>query len=396
MPATQPPSASVKVARARRAQRRGIALLLVLIIISLGGLLTMRFLQAAGDRTVMSQTLVDSKKAEWLAESGISEASYWLRHPELTGGTAWTGVSARQPDASPDHYDITVTQDATDPTLHHVASQGHLQGPAGEQMARTVSADFRMYRGFAEAVTTPHDLLLPSSATIVGNVYACKSLDNGGRIDGSVWVGSTFLNSGTITCGINLNSAARDIGDYPVVAPVIYTHSGIPYSAEMILTDVVTDPAWQAGLANPMGVQLRSGDLSLAGTGTLDGTLMVTGNLTFTAGSALRATARPGFPALVVKGNLILSGDAVSATINGAVIIEGLAQATGTMPTTRVTINGPLVFPNTGGGFDAAFSSDPRITINYDPARADVSKLYPSQPQPLAGARMVRYRPDGS
>ncbi len=379
-----------------RPARRGIALLLVLILIAIGTLLTMRFLQAASNCMVLTQTLVDSRKAESRAESGIAEACYWLRHPELTGAAVWTGATGRRIDDALDYYDVTVALKSANPAVYLVKSDGHLVGPAGDVMVRTVAADFLMYYGFADAITTPHDLLVPAGVTVQGNVFAYNSLDNRSRIDGSVWVGITFADAGTITGLKHLNCLPRTIGAYPLNEPVIYIHDGAPCPAQAIMQGTATNQAWGPGPTNPMGVHVRHGNLRLSGATTIEGTLLVTGDLTLAAPGTLSITPKPDFPALVVKGNLVLEGDAIAATINGAVIVHKCIQASGTTSATRLTINGPLVFPTVGGGFDPAFPSEPKVFINHDPARANVTGLYPTQPHTLAGARPICYRADGS
>jgi cytoskeletal protein CcmA (bactofilin family) len=381
--------------RARdRARRRGVALLLVLIILAVGSLVTVRFLQAASDRSVLTQTLVESKKAQYIAESGLSEACYWLRHPELTGGTAWTGVTGRG--TSQDFYNVTVAPKAGKPTWYVATSQGHHVDGAGNDTVRTVSADFRMYYGFAEAVITPNDLLVPAGTRITGNVYAYNKLDNRGTIDGSVWVNNTYLNTGTITGMKNLYCAWRNIGSYPIDTIVFYWYKGNSCIVDTILTSSATDQTWKSSSGNPAGVWYRNGNLTLNGTTTVEGTLYVLGNLTLAAGSTTVITPKENWPALLVKGNLVLGGNATTATINGTVILHGEAQAAGSMPATKLTINGSLVFPVSGGRFDWAFSSDAKVKINHDPARADVSGFYGSQPRTLAGARMMSYRADGT
>jgi hypothetical protein len=194
-----------------------VALLLVLIVLAAGTLVTVRFLQAASERLVLAQMLVDAKKAGYVAESGLSETCYWLRHPELTSGAAWTGVAGRRPDtASADFYNVTVGPKAGQPNWYVASSEGHRVDGAGNETVRTVTADFRMYYGFAEAVTAPYDLFVPAGVRITGNVYAHDELLNSGTIDGSVWVSHTFNNSGTITGMANLNCAWRNIGSYLV------------------------------------------------------------------------------------------------------------------------------------------------------------------------------------
>lgn len=379
----------------RSSRRRGVALLLVLIILAMGSLVTVRFLQAASDRSVLAQTLVESKKAQYVAESGMSEACYWLRHPELTGGVAWTGVTGRG--TAEDFYNVTVTPKSGKPNWYVVRSEGHHKDGAGNEIVRTVSADFQMYYGFAEAVITTKDLLVPSAVRINGDVYAYNRLDNHGTIDGSVWVGNTFTNSGTITGITNLNSPLRNIGSYSLGSVIIYTYSGGLYIVGTILTSSAANQTWKSSLVNPAGLWYRNGNLTLSGTTIVEGTLYVNGDLKLAAGSTIVITPKPNWPALLVKNNFRLDGNGISATINGTVICQSRVEtAGGSMPNTRLTINGAIVFPDIGGGFGSTFASDAKVVINHDPERANVSGFFATQPQVPAGARMMAYRADGT
>jgi hypothetical protein len=371
-------------------------LLLALILIAAGSLLAMGFLQIASDRSVTAQNFVLSKRAEFLAESGVAEACYWLRHPEWTSRAVWTGASGRRPDATRlDYYNVTVTQDAVDPQRYKVSSEGHLVETAGERMVRTVAGDFRMYYGFTDAVMASKDLNVPACAKIRGNIYVTGNLNNGGTIDGSVWAGGTIANTGTISGLTSPSCPIRSIGIYAIAAPVMYTYNSFSYAAQDIPAEANMDQTWQSNPGNPMGVYWRNGNLRLAGTTTVGGTLVVSGDLELQPGSTTVITSKPGFPALVVKNNLKFKDDNINATITGSVIVQARLVATPQTIHASLTINGTLVFPN-DGGFDAAFPAPPNTVLNYDPTRADVSGLFPTQPHPFAGGLPVGYHADGS
>jgi hypothetical protein len=369
-------------------------LLLALIVIAAGGMLVMGFLQVASDRSVTAQTFVISKRAEFIAESGVAEACYWLRHPEWTSRTVWTGVSGRRPDpARLDFYNVTVTRDAVDPLRYKVNSEGHAVDAAGERMVRTVAEDFRVYYGFTDAIMASKDVPVPACVTIQGNVYATGSVTNAGTIDGSVWAGGSITNAGTISGLSTPNCPLRSIGVYTISPPVMYTYDSHSYAAQGIVFEMNVDQTWSSNPGNPMGVYWRNGNLRLFGTTTIDGTLVVSGDLELQPGSTTVITPKPGFPALVVKNNFKLKDGGISATINGAVIVQNDIQATSLSSTSSLTINGPLVFPN-DGKFGGAFPAQ-KVVINYDPTRADVSGLFPAQPRPLAGGLPIAYHADG-
>lgn len=389
---TRTPGAARSPARPRR--RLGVVLLLVLMVVALGSSLSMRFLHVATLRATTSHNLLDSKRAESLAESGIAEAAYWLSHPELTGGTYWTGVSGRKLDASADNYTVTVVRNATNTRKYAVTSLGQAFDAAGQSMSRTIRAEFLAMSGFPDAICTPGDLYLPSNVSVIGDVYAYNKLDNAGYIDGNVAVGRTFLNAGTITGGTTLNAPYRSIGSYSVNDPVFYWLQSNFYWAQSILLDSIANQTLSTSQTNPMGVHWRNGSLNVYGTNKIQGTLVVSGSLYLRANSSLTITPKPGYPALVLRDDLILAGDRFKAVFNGTVIINDHVHSFGSMPNSSLKIHGALVFPDWGSNFDTALSTDARIVIEHDPAATDVSEFYSSQPNWIAGMQQTVYCQD--
>ena len=148
---------------------------------------------------------------------------------------------------------MTVGPKAGQPDWYVASSEGHRVDGAGNETVRTVTADFRMYYGFAEAVTAPYDLFVPAGVRITGNVYAHDALLNSGTIDGSVWVSHTFNNSGTITGMANLNCAWRNIGSYLVDTIIMYVYKGNNYIVDTIPASSTTNQTWRSTLGQPDG-----------------------------------------------------------------------------------------------------------------------------------------------
>lgn len=385
---------SVRPVSGREPPRRAIALLLVLVIISIGSILAMRYLQIASTRSMLSQSFIDAKKAELLAESGLSEAAYWFRHPELTGGSLWSGVASRKPESAvADYYKVTVAPQAgSNPPRYTVTSEGHILAGTVDKMVRTVNGDFGTFYGFPDAVTSGDDLSIVPSVTIIGSVYTTRTLNNQGYIDGNASASLTILNTGTIKGRTTAFAILRTIGLYPVVQPTQYVCQSTLYTAQTITADNNTNAAWSSSGANPKGVWYRSGNVHLYGTAVINGTLVVSGDLHLCAGSTTVINPKPSFPAIVVKGNLCLDNDVLIGTINGTALVGNHVKANNNMPNSRLTIRGGLVF--TGSGAFEGFTSQPQIIIYHDPTQTDVSGLYPSQPQWTAGIVETSYKAD--
>lgn len=372
---------------------RGVALLLVLVLISLGSILAMRFLQVAATRSTLCQDYGDAKKAELLAESGISEAAYWFQHSELTGGTLWNGVASRRPDiTAPDYYKVTVAQTSASPARYMVTSEGHVMTGTADKMVRTTKAEFSECYGFSDAVTAADELSIPPSVTILGSVYSRSRMYNRGYVDGNVALSGFLYNSGTIK-GRVVYCWPRPLGSYPLDDTVTYSVDGTRYTAKTISSDSNTNKTWSSSTTNPMGVWYRKGSLHLGGTTIVNGTLVVQDNLTLNPGSTTIISPKPGFPALVVNGFISLENGNLSATINGSVLINRYITTVGNMSNASLTIKGALVF--TGNeSFPSNFSLDPIIIIQHDPTRTDISGLYPAQSQGVAAIVQTGYFPN--
>ena len=112
---------------------RGVALLLVMMSVAAAVAMATALVSLASAKVLASRDLIDYAKVQYLAESGMSEAAYFLANPpDSVPQGYWTGATNRQLDASGSFYDVAVTQNADDTSLYHAVSTGHLLSPAGE------------------------------------------------------------------------------------------------------------------------------------------------------------------------------------------------------------------------------------------------------------------------
>ena len=353
-------------------------MLLVLVVVAAGAAIAAAFLNSASVRVLTSGNAVDYAKAEYLAESGLSEAAYFLQKPDPTQSEGfWPGVAERHIDGSANYYQVSVNKDDNDATLLHAVSTAHLVGAAGEILAFSLERRFpKPGPVFTHDLMADHDLFIPANLTLNGNSYAAGNMTNEGTINGDAEATGSIVNGGTITGEILPNSASIYIPACPLEYPVTYTYQGTQYQTTTITSGTLQGISWTSAPAdNPMGVYIRYGDLEFEGGNTIVGTLIVTGQLTITVqNSESSITANPGFPAIVAQNNMILQQGGSTLTINGASIIHGAIQANN--PKSPIVTNGPLVFLNAEGGFASSLAGI-SFTINHDESRMDVSGLFP-------------------
>ncbi len=359
---------------------RGVALVLVMLSVGAAVAMATALLTLASVKLLASRDLIDYAKAEYLAESGLSEAAYFLANPppDVPGGY-WTGATNRQLDASGSYYDVSVTQDTDDTSLYYALSTGHLVGPAGEILAFSLQRTFRVAQAsvFSHDLMADHDLSIPTKITINGDTYATGDLTNMATLNGDAETTGSITNGGTITGQITPNAPAIDIPACELSDPVTYTYQGTQYQATVITDSKIKNEDWSIPPAdNPMGVYIRYGDLEFLKGNTIVGTLIVTGVLTIDiARSQSTITASPGFPALIAQDNVILQLDRSTMTVNGAFIARKAVQSNSIQNSTMVT-NGPVIFLDPGSGF-ASILTGVSFTINHDESRMDVSGLFP-------------------
>ncbi|MCK4850277.1 MAG: hypothetical protein KAT11_02945 [Phycisphaerae bacterium] len=359
---------------------RGVALVLVMLSVVAALAMAAALLSLAGVKLLASRDLIDYAKAEYLAESGLSETAYFLANPPPDQPDGyWPGATNRQLDASGSYYDVSVTQDTDDTSLYHALSTGHLVGPAGEILAFSLQRTFRIARAsvFSHDLMADHDLDIPSQVSITGNAYAAGDLTNQGTINGDAEATGSITNGGTITGQITPNAPAIDIPACELNDPVTYTYQGTEYQATVIHKKALENVNWTVPPAdNPMGVYIRYGDLEFSKGNDIVGTVIVTGTLAINITNGQSTiTGSPGFPALIAQDNVILRLDGSTMTVNGAFIARKAVQTKSAQTSTMVT-NGPVIFLDSGSGFAASLPGVSFI-INHDESRMDVSGLFP-------------------
>ena len=366
-------------------ERRGVALILVLVAVATGIAIGVAFLDLASVRMLSSYNLVHSAKAEYLAESGLAEAAYFFSYPHVVDPqqpeAVWAGVAGRQLDASLDYYDVSVAPDPAEPLFFSVLSTSHIFGQSEEILSRSAQASFLINRGFSFALMADHELNIPADISVNGSVYASGNIINYTTISGDVKATGTITNNGTISGEITPDFLSLQMASCSLSNPLTYTYQGTQYQAGVINAAKLVNRNWTVPPAdNPMGVYIRYGDLNFSKGNDIVGTLIVIGILTIDIkNNQSTITANPGFPALIAQDNVILQLDGGTMTVNGAFIARKVVQTSTAQNSTMVT-NGPVVFLDSGSGFAPSLPGVSFI-INHDGSQASVSGLFPPDPQ---------------
>ena len=276
--------------------RRGVALLMVLLIILAITILATGFLAGADTELACGVNTLLRLQMDQLAESGLEHARGLILHPQDVPADFWTsGATAQQLAAdSRDYYNVRTVREPNQPMDYC-----------------TYDITCEAYRLVGTEKTGQ------SCLAAVLRLDPCIGLWSNGDLDfrtswclyGDARSGGKFLNL-AVPQSVDGDAFARRLegsivgqfGDVNQLAltwpPVTQTYTNPEYANGTVSGTL-------SGSAYPAAIWRSAGDLVLGGNVTIQGMLLVAGNLTI-QGNANRIAAAPRLPALYVKGNLTI------------------------------------------------------------------------------------------
>ncbi len=336
-------------------RRRGVALLMVLLIVLAITILATGFLARADTELACGTNVLLRLQMDQLAESGLEHARGLVLHPQDVPAAFWAdGVAGQQLVAtSRDYYDLRVSWDpnrTTDRCTYDITSESYRLVDGQRTAQGRLAATLRLDPCIALEVVANTSLW--SGVNVYGDVYARNNLINNGAIAGDIFAVSL---AGTGTQTGQLNPQTLSLAWPPVTAA---------YVNPLYPTCTLVDANLPAGLRAPNSIWRRVGDLNISGTANIKGMLLVSGNLTIAASaSASQIIAAPNLPALYVGGNLTIE-NLNTLQIEGLVVVDHDVQISATAANIRVTgglfVGGTLNGPGSG------------ITVIADPMKAAV------------------------
>lgn len=361
-----------------RDRRRGVALLLVLLIVAAITILATGFLAGADTELACGANTLVRVQMDQLAQSGLDHARGLVLHPQDVPANFWTtGATAQQlVAASRDYYDVRVTPDTArylDYCTYTITSQAYHQRADGQRTGRSsLAATLRLDPCIALQVGGLSTFW--NGLNVYGDVYAKNGLVNNGWIDGDVFTTSL---AGTGTRTGQWNPQPPTLAWPPVTAA--YANWDYPVPRTVI-------GALVAGTYQPAAVWQCAGNLDITGNARVSGMLRVGGNLTFRdSSSGSQIIAPKNLPALYVGGSLEIES-AAAIQIEGLVVVEHNVRITGTA--SNVTILGGLFV---GGTVDPN-GLGATVKIVSDPMKASIVATNSGLPQPWSPAAGAFYR----
>ncbi len=386
----------------RPGARRGVALLMVLIIVSVLTIVSLAAIATATLTTQAGENFAAHAAALQAAQSGVEVAGRRLSHPwdvGLAWGDLWPGTEGfvAMPATSDGrggrcdvYYKVSVTQDDE---YFYVTSTGLAVAVGGspgrdsdiKARSKVTATLQRPKLEIPYAAYSNSLMLLPSKVTVSGNVHSNGDLWLwfGGRIDGNASSVGMIVNFGSIT-GTRSNRAGQ------VSIPAVkmehywptYSYEGLSGTPTRVYNSINGDlPGALPG--NPDNIYYSDSSSITLNKAKLQGTLLARGEVRMSG--QVEIEARPGMPAMIIEGDLILSNNC-KLTTHGLVVIRGIVCGTGKNKASSAqwTHNGPLVFEQFGG---FASNMNGHINLNY---RLDRTAVKPVS-QMIVPVPMVSY-----
>jgi hypothetical protein len=322
-------------------RRHGYILLAVLGIATMATTLGLGFLDA--NSTVMPEAMnqFGMVRAQYLADSGVSMATHYLTYlptsVPLDLNSYWAGTTNVSLDGGVDTFNVSVVRsDAWTPAL----------------------TDLNQYRITSTSTAKDGDGAVRAKRTVTADVIAVPK---------GVWmIPQALIDKSSLTVATPLPST--DTSRY-----LSYTIQGRSCSSYLTFLgpDITSsNAATLNGIdmsANNPGriIRFPAGNIKLKANANITGCPVVIGRLELDDAASRTITAMPGFPALIVTGDLRVMQDNVTFTVNGPVICGGRID-NNNKNNAILTFNGPVIVQDgvTGQKLNTV------VNYNYTQSRA--------------------------
>lgn len=293
------------------------ALAMMFILLTLG----MAYMMITRSETTITANQINALKVFYAAEAGVEHSI-----AELIAGTDVDGDGLGNVSGSLGSYSYAAAYDSA-------ASKITSVGTAGILASRTIEVEINL-GSFTGALQIAKNINANStSGTITGNV------DAGGNIN----LDSLVINGTVTEKKEDIIIPSPSFEDYKADAD--YTYSG--------KTTFASNP--------PDGIHYIDGNLTIKGNNiTVNGTLVVTGNLIMNSAEGFTITPEGDYPAIVV-GNNFNANSIEDSTFNGLIYVGNNATFN-SWDNTQI-VDGAIV---SGNLLD--LNSGPNVTINFNPS----------------------------
>jgi Tfp pilus assembly protein PilX len=351
-------------------RRRGIALILVLIVMAVASILAFAMLSAGALQATASSNGVTAAAAKAQAESGIHLAAYYLTRP-IAAPVNWNSApisfvstaSTQPPTTMPGSVTVTVTAVAeNDYTV--IAAGSVPTSTDGQQITRTITAELEV---------------IPSCQITGAGVFNATNL----TIGSGVTITGGISSSGKVTPGGGTMNPAPgpQLPSPPAPATGTVTDYSQPYYYQGVLyypgTVSGTGGTYGPTPTNPLGIYFTSGNLTVTGPLTVTGTLYVKGGILTDDSTITVNPVTYSLPALVVDQSIKMEGSNHALNATGVVCTNTGITNLLSSNSTQVNITGALLITGTPGVIN---NGPVHVNITYNSSYTNVLNLVANPP----------------
>ncbi|MBN2129659.1 MAG: hypothetical protein JW741_09185 [Sedimentisphaerales bacterium] len=303
---------------------------MILCIIMAIAIISLGFLSRSDIELASGSNMLRRVQMDQMADSALEHARGLLLNPQEVSSTYWTGDTYQQLiGGSSEYYDVTVARDVSDPydyCTYSIDCEAY-RLVSGEKVARSgLSTELRFDPSIA--LWTGAQTTLGQRFALFGDLYCAGSVTSLGMMRGDAFCEAL---SGTFTG--RQNAAAELALAWPEATVVDFStrYATLPLSGGT-LSDFTFGPS------TPVRVVYRAGDLTLNGNVSIDGMLLVDGDLAI-RGAGIKIVGAKNLPALYVTGDMTV-GAVERVTVQGLAVVDG--TVTVSAAATKVQITGAL------------------------------------------------------
>ena len=375
------------------AKRRGVALLLVVAMLALAGVLAYSLLASSSIAAESAAHARATVVADLMAESGVSLALHYLRHPQdspvpLINGASGDWHYPGQSNVGIDGESFSVQVSNIAIATYEIYSVGRSRDADGNVCTRmlrvrVIGIGDWVARGaaqFAADISLDPDVLVEGDLLSSGQFDPTLGVVMGRKLAAnytSYTIDATWGPPPALPELVTPSFGSLDLVRAATQRAGYYFYDGARCKADYITSSTLSSPPAPSA-ENPGRVFIYSATtpltLSGASARTFQGTLVLT-NANLVIQQNWTFTPVAGMPGLLVKGTTALNGLSGSLTVNGVFYNGGGFAASTTTSLAPVVINGTMLCPVTTGhavgstiagplkfAFDAVKATAPQLT----------------------------------
>jgi len=378
--------------------RPGIALLVILFLVATISVLSFGFVMKADSELSCGDNTILRTEMDYIGQTALNYAKALIVNPQdVTVGANgyWQGGTGLQIEPGGDYFDVQVVRSVTGDTrecTYDVSCQGYRLEDGVRISETKLTAQLRLdpFIAFYSKESTD----IPANMTVYGDVYCGNDLHVDGNIKGDIFADSYSDNSAEI------DGQFYDIDNYDSNVSWPGINSGRFEPSYYINTEQYwpaflgpthSNETWGTSSGNLAGIYFRYGDYKVTGDVTINGTLVVTGDLEIKTGP-LKITATKNYPALIVMGKITIKSE-------GSLETAGLVQTRELrldIDASNVDVTGGLYIYRDGLDVESGYSGN--ITVKGDPMIASIKLMSTSvnmmEWSPVGGAYFKSIRRD--